>query len=755
MRVSLLLFAIAALPLAAQDADDDSGQVPIAKQPARVEALRAQDEAAFERWQLQLGGGLAQHGISPAQEAPWAEFRAADSRFDYRSPGTDFRMDAAANDNGTWHLALRALNHSGGRFELNYRRAQRNFFDNAPQLFSGGAMSAAAAADYTRLMPSGIDPDGEWDPAGVAGAPLASRSDARIRRDLLSARYSQRFSFGGDLTVALDLQRRQGTRVWSFVQPTGMQVFPAADGSPYGENKAVTAFLLPVDDRETGVSLAYRQGGGGWRFATGLGWSRHEDGNHELNAPDPWTGLPSLRSRIGQANDLLHGEISLAKRFSTGGGNQELSAKVRLEEGRADIALENFSAYLGAPVSGTIGARVRRERLALEYRGDWGDWTTILALTSRRRWRTDTPLDFPEYDHPLFGAQVGFSGAIPGLARSPRPMNRQGDEARFTLERSLRIGGSSGSIRASVARGRENFSWRAVDRLAHSEGTLELALTGARGRMQLAGKFLARTAPAPVANYYETAFIGPDGALFGEPGQAPGFVAADLLGGHLLELRASGERDLSARWSLDGDGQWQRERFAARRTGLSARDTRTGSLSLTGALTPGWQWLVSLSGRQLSQDQDASKQFGGGSETVDPLDPGHQAPVSLATRSSDWEATQTLRWQPAHWQLELSGYHGGSREAPGAGAPLDLTASGAALRARFHPAAKARGLTAGLGFDWRRVRRDNPGGDLFPGLSDAPHNDPYAALPAPDLFQPAPVLGPQGWSVGISLGWRD
>ncbi len=749
MRPPLLLLALAALPLAAQTADDDSGQVPIAPQPARVEALRMQDDAAFERWQVQWGGSLAQHGISSAEEAPWAEFRTADSRFDYRPPGTNFQLSAAANDQGSWRLGLRALNSSGGRFELNYRRTQRNFFDNAPQLFSGGAMSAAAAGAYTRLMPSALDLDGEWDPSGIAGAPWASRSGARIRRDLLSASYTQRFAFGGDFTVALDLQRRHGTRVWSFVQPTGMQVFPAADGAAYGENKAVTAFLLPVDDRETGVSLAYHQGGGGWRFATALGWTRHIDGNRELNASNPWTGLPSLRSRIGENNDLLHGEISLAKRW----GNQEFSARARLEEGRADIALENVSAYSGAPLAGTVHARVRRERLALEYRGDWGNWTTILAFTRKRRWRTDAPMDFPEYDHPLYGAQFGVSGALPGLARSPRPMNRQDEEGRFTLERALTLGGVTGSLRASAARGREKFSWRAVEQIDRSEGSLEIALGGMHGRMQVAGKFLARSAPPPVANYYETTFIGPDGALFLEPGQAPGFAAADLLGGHRLELRASGERDLSTRWSFGGDGQWQRDRFSDRRTGLSARESSAASLTLTGLLGSRWQWVASLSGQALAQDQDASKQSGGGGETVDPLDPSHQAPVFLATRISGWELAQTLRWQPARWQLELSGYEGGSREAPGTGAALDLTTRGAALRARFHP--RPRGFYAGLGFDWRRVHRDNPGGDLFPTLIDAPRNDPYAALPAPDLFQPAPVLGPQGWSIGISLGWRE
>ncbi len=756
MRYIALLAVIAAAPgLRSQTApvvtDDESESedtAPINAAPAREAILRHGGDDIVSR-QIVAGFDWNSAASAYSERAPWGQARAGSAGLRYAPEAFNFQLNAVVNDNGGYKLDLRGVSSWGGRLDLQYRRVQRNLFDDAAVLFDRGGMINGAAPLYTSTIPSLTDPDGRWNPGALSAlSPLARAARAQIRRDLFSLDYVQRLPGAGDLTVGVELQRRKGYKPWSFVQATNMQVFSAPDGNPLGEVKAVTAFLLPVDDREAGVHLGYSQVIKKFRFSAHLGWSRHEDDAGDLAATNPWPGRPALYSRIGQPSTSKTGELKLAQRL----GPFEFTFQGRLDETRADIPVRNFTPFVaGTAFASDVAAVARKQSLKLGGRLQLGAWEFTLDVYRRHRYRTDLPVEFPQYDHPLGGAQFGFNlpPPVPGLARTPRPMNGSERGVIAALEQTFQAGALPLRWSATFEHQEQQFAWRAVPDMKKNNGTLALSLMGSRGRLHLTGELSQRSAPPPVANYYETVFLGPDGALFFEPGQTAGFVAADLLGGHRLSGRISGDVELGRMWQLAADGSVATDHFDDARVGLQSRQSRSGSLAIFGNFSPLWQWSGAISGQSDDTAQLGSKQLG--IEAADPLDPLHALPARFATRVSQWDVRQSIAWRHPGWSATLEGHHGGIQEKAAMGPPLNLHSLGGRLELRFRPKIYNHHIEIGANLDWRKIRRDET--DAIPALTTAPINDPYAAQPAPDIFLPLPSLGPQGWAAGFQIRW--
>jgi hypothetical protein len=753
----LLLLAGAALclapraqtaPVPAEDEAASEDTQDINPQTAREAILRHGGDAIAPR-ELTAGFDWNNNRFAESELAPWGQARAGTADFRYAPEAFNFQLNAAMNDHGGYRLDLRGVSSWGGRLDLQYRRVQRNLFDDAPVLLDRGGMPGGAASIYTGVIPSLSDPDGVWNPGALAAlTPLARAARAQIRRDLFSLDYVQRLPGAGDLTVGVELQRRRGYKPWSFVQATDMQVFPGPDGFPFGEVKAVTGFLLPVDDREAGLHLGYAQVIKKFRISANLGWSRHEDDAGDLAATNPWPGRPALYSRLGQPSTSRTGELKMAQRL----GPFEFTFQGRLDETRADIPVNNFTPFVaGTPFASSMDAVARKQNLKLGGRLLLGDWEFSVEGYRRRHYRTDLPVDFPEYEHPLGGAELGFNSPFPfpGLARTPHPMNGGERGVTAAVEQSFHAGALPLRWRAGYEHQQQEFTWRAVPGMTKNTGSLELSLMGSRGRLRLSGELSQRAAPAPVANFYETAFIGPDGALFGEPGQSLGFIAADLLGGHRVTTRISGDVDFARMWQIAGDASLTTDHFDEARLGLQSRQSRAGSLAVYGNFSPVWQWSGAISGQTDDTALRGSKQLG--IETPDPLDPFHALPARFATRVSQWDVRQSLAWRHPGWSATLEGHHGGIQEKAAMGPPLNLHSIGGRMELRFRPKLYNRHIEIGANLDWRKIDRNET--DALPTLTSAPINDPVSGLPAPDIFLPLPSLGPQGWAAGFQVRW--
>lgn len=736
------------------EAADPAAEAATTPEPETAPAPAAAPEANPGIWRVSLGFPVDHSGESTAARYPWGEARGGIGRFVYRSPESAFRMDAAVNDGGAWRLSLRALTSHGGRLEMRYRRSRRNFFDGAPMVLDQHGMSPAARAIYTRVIVPGVDGDGDWDPDALTDlAAVATSTRSRMDRDLLTVSFIQRLPRAGDLSIDLDWQRRVGSRPVSYLQSTNMQESPGwfPDGHPYGEIKAITAYQLPVDERETGVRIGYVQQTRHFRIGAHAGASRHAEDWDYLNVANPWGGdRMALTSSLGQDSDSARGEINLAGRF----GRHTISLKSRVEETRADIAIRDFIPFdplVSAP-AGTR-ARTRRSSVSLAWRAYAGEWDFALEGSRRRKYRTDRPLDLPQYDHPLGGAAMGGNAPPPnmGLGRTPRPMN----ESVLTLQAGVtRYFHGAGSLSLTASRKDRDLAWRAVPRVREDAGAVDYLLTRGSGRLHIGVESARKRAADPLLNYYEVSFIGPDWMLMGEPAQALEFVPADLLNGRRLTYRVSGDYQFTPNWDLTAEAKFEREKFERVRVGLHSLRSRRFGLTLDGALTETWHW--TLYGGHSRQDVEmTSSKAAGGIEPSDPYDPTHTLPDVLPNRLSMSDAGQRLSWTGERWQMALEGNWSRVEDDALVGVPLHLRTKGA----RFSMESKlGRGeepeWSLGAQCDWRKITREEAGGDRVPGFTTA-LLDPYNLAPAPDIFAPLSGLGPQGWVAGVFVRWQS